>query len=161
MTTPKKKKGGALRGIARRGILILLGLILGFNVYAMNAGAVGNQLPMPFGLGQAVVKSGSMEPTYSVGDLLFVSQKSEYVQGDIVVFQSDGVLVVHRVVSVDGEMITTKGDANNVADDPFSVSEVKGCVVGCLPKAGYIIDFFKTPFGIFLMLAVAVALRPR
>lgn len=66
-TKSKKKQ----RSILRRILLIIIGLILGVNVYLANAkGIVGNKLPMPFGYGMANVLSGSMEPTFSKGTLL-------------------------------------------------------------------------------------------
>ena len=51
--TKSKKKH---RSILRRILLIIIGLILGVNVYLANAkGIVGNKLPMPFGYGMANV----------------------------------------------------------------------------------------------------------
>ena len=53
----------------RRLVLVLLGLLMGLQIYFVNAGRVmGDPLPMPFGYGAAVVLSGSMEPTYSAAD---------------------------------------------------------------------------------------------
>lgn len=151
--SPKKSK------ILRRSLLVLLGLLLGFNIYLLNARTVGNnQLPMPFGIGIAVVQSGSMEPTFAKGALLFAVKKDSYRVGDIVVYQSKGILVVHRIIAKNGTTIVTKGDANNVADDPFDVSAVKGTAVVWVPGVGYLIDFFKSPFGILLLIACAVLL---
>ena len=50
---------------------------------------VGNNLPMPFGYGAAVVLSGSMEPAFSKGDLIIVKETDEYGLNDIVVFESE------------------------------------------------------------------------
>lgn len=145
--------------ILRHIVLISLGLLLGVNVYFLNARNIaGNQLPMPFGIGAAVVQSGSMEPTYYTGDLLFVKAQSDYSAGDIVVYQSEGILVVHRVIEIDGGTVTTQGDANNVPDKPFDASCIKGSVVGRIPGVGYVIDFFKTPLGILLLVGGAVLL---
>ena len=147
------------RNVFRRILLVLLGLLLGLNVYFLNAKTVGhNQLPMPFGIGAAVVQSGSMEPTFSKGDLLFVIDKQNYDVGDIVVYQSKNILVVHRIISTNGTKITTKGDANNTADDPFNAEDIKGTVVACIPAIGYLIDFFKTPLGILLLMGCAILL---
>ena len=45
--------------LTRRVVLVLLGIVLGVNVYLANAQRlVGNQLPMPFGYGAAMVLSG-------------------------------------------------------------------------------------------------------
>ena len=145
--------------LLRHALLIFLGLLLGVNVYLLNARSIaGNQLPMPFGIGAAVVQSGSMEPTYYKGDLLFVKAQSDYSAGDIVVYQSEGILVVHRVIEIDGGTVTTQGDANNAPDKPFDVSSIKGSVVGRIPGVGYVIDFLKTPLGILLLVGCAVLL---
>ncbi|RXR25679.1 signal peptidase I [Oerskovia turbata] len=72
-----------------------------------------------------VVVSGSMIPTYEVGDGI-VSRRvpaSTLEVGDVVsVFTRDGVLVTHRVVQVedgpgDARTLTLRGD-NNPVDDP-------------------------------------------
>ena len=68
------------------------------------------------------VISGSMEPTYSVGDLLYVKKVDpKTIQpGTAITFVLNENLVVatHRVVEVDAEnsRFYTKGDANNAVD---------------------------------------------
>lgn len=140
-------------------LLIVCGLILGINVYLANANSlVGNQLPMPFGYGAAVVLSGSMEPEFSEGDLIVVTEAKSYQENDIVVFQDGNSLIVHRVISRDGEIITTKGDANQTADEPIHVSSVKGKVLFWIPFAGDVVGFLKTPIGTIGIIAAAIAL---
>lgn len=147
------------RDILRHMVLIFLGLLLGINVYFLNARSItGNRLPMPFGVGAAVVQSGSMEPTLYKGDLLFVKAQDDYGVGDIVVYQSEGILVVHRIVAVNGDTVTTQGDANNVPDKPFDAGCIKGRVIGRIPGVGYVIDFLKTPLGILLLVGCSVLL---
>ena len=148
-----------LKKILKYILLIFLGLLLGINVYLLNARFIGgNSLPMPFGIGAAVVQSGSMEPTFYKGDLLFVKEKDTYKVGDIVVYQSDGILVVHRIIEIDGDTVTTKGDANNVSDEPFDKSNIKGSVSFRIAYIGYAIDFLKTPIGILVIIGCAVLL---
>lgn len=152
---PKFKLKSAFRLL----LLILCGLMIGVNVYLANAnGLVGNQLPMPFGHGAAVVLSGSMEPEFSEGDLIVVKETEQYKQNDIVVFQDGNSLVVHRIINIDGETITTKGDANKAADEPINVSAIKGKVLFWIPFAGNVVGFMKTPLGTVFIIAVAIAL---
>lgn len=140
-------------------LLIFCGLTLGVNAYLANANRfVGNQLPMPFGYGAAVVLSGSMEPEFSEGDLIVVKETNKYNENDIVVFQDGNALVVHRIINIDGETITTKGDANKTADEPIDVSAVKGKVLFWIPFAGNIVRFLKTPVGTICIIAAAIAL---
>ena len=77
---------------------------------------------------------------------------------DIVVYQDGGSLVVHKVIAVDGDTITTKGDANNVADDPISHADVKGRVLFWIPGIGSVIALIKSPVGTVCLIAAAIAL---
>lgn len=148
-----------LKSIFRWLLLGLCGTILGINVYLANAnGIAGNRLPMPFEHGAAVVLSGSMEPKIYEGDLIIVRKMSDYRERNIVVYQAGNSLVVHRIVKKDGNMITTKGDANNTDDAPINISAIKGKVVLIVPKIGRIVGFFKTPLGIICIIAAAIAL---
>lgn len=148
-----------IKGLFRVAALAVIGLLLGASLYFVNARVVaGNPLPMPFGIGAAVVQSGSMEPTYQIGDLLFVKKQSTYSVGDVVVYQSGGILVVHRIIAISGSTVTTQGDANNTPDEPFDRSLIQGGVTGCIPRVGRTIDFIKTPLGILLLTGCAVLL---
>lgn len=148
-----------LKSVGRTAVLLLLGLVLGLNLYLWNArNLVGNAMPMPFGYGAAVVLSGSMEPTFSAGDLIIVMEPDALAVGDIVVYQDSGSLVVHRIIAMDGEILTTQGDANNAPDSPVSASAVKGKVLFWIPYVGNIVNVLKTPAGIIGVIAAAIAL---
>jgi len=155
----KKQQISRWRNALRLVALIICGTILGVNVYLLNANSiVGNNLPMPFGYGAAVVLSGSMEPEFSEGDLIIVKESDEFAVNDIVVFDDTKDLVVHRIVDIKGETVVTKGDANPVADVPIEMSAIKGTVKMCIPFAGNIVNFLKTPVGTFFVIAAAIAL---
>lgn len=141
MVRPDRRKT-----LIRRLLLILIGLFLGVNAYSANARImVGNALPMPFGYGIANVLSGSMEPTFSRGTLLLVKETPEIAVGDIVVYQTDSMLVTHRITALDGDTVITQGDANNVADEPFDRSQIKGKVIGWVPGLGTAVEVLKQP----------------
>ena len=85
--------------VLRFSLMALVAVVVGVNVYLWNAKTlVGNSLPMPFGVGAAVVLSGSMEPTLSVDDLIVFKRVDDCETGDIIVFQDDNQHIVHRVV---------------------------------------------------------------
>ena len=152
-----KKKIGKI--IIRWIFLIFCGTIIGFNIYNMNASQLlGNRLPMPFGYGLGTVLTGSMEPEISEGDLIIVKEIDELKVGDIVVFEDDNSLVVHRIIEIEGDSLVTKGDANNTADEPITLSLVRGKVVVWVPYVGMIVEFIKTPIGIVIVLALALLL---
>ncbi len=155
MKQTKKKKSALWRRLA----LAALGIILGVNAYLANArGLAGNQIPMPFGFGAAVVLSGSMEPTLGTHDLIIVRETGSYEVGDIVVYQSGNTLIVHRVIAKDGETVVTQGDANNLADDPIEIGVIKGEVIAHIPAVGLAVNALKTPAGILIVLLAAFAL---
>ncbi|MBO5656651.1 MAG: signal peptidase I [Agathobacter sp.] len=140
-------------------ILAILGIIFGINIYSLNASRLtGNQIPMPFGVGASVVLSGSMEPTLSVDDLIFIKEAESYQVGDVVVYQSGNTPVVHTIIAMEDGMVTTQGDANNVADEPFPVENIKGIVVGSVPRIGALVRIIKTPIGTAVILGLAVLL---
>ncbi len=155
----KHSEKKTLNNIIRFSLLILCGAILGFNIYSANANKLlGNKLPMPFGYGAAVVLSGSMEPALSKGDLIIIKETETLETDQIVVFQDNQSLVVHRIIEIGDEKIITKGDANNVADDPIDKSLIKGEVVFAVPYIGSVIELIKTPIGTITIIALALLL---
>ena len=148
--------------ILRHVILGVLAVVIGVNAYALNATHLtGNAVPMPFGIGASVVLSGSMEPTLSVGDFLIIREQESYEIGDVVVYQSGRMPVVHRIVDVSGENVITRGDANNANDEPFSIAAIKGEVTAAIPLVGHAVWALKTPLGTILAIAAAVLLMER
>ena len=107
------------------------------------------------------VISGSMEPTYSVGDLLYVKKvdPADIKVGDPITFvlNEDLVVATHRVVQIDTEhnRFYTKGDANELPDSqPVLFQNVKGVPQFAIPKMGYVSDFVQNPPGMYISLVV-------
>ncbi|KAG5150098.1 hypothetical protein JHK82_016979 [Glycine max] len=102
-----------------------------------------------------VVLSGSMEPGFKRGDILFLHMSKDPIRaGEIVVFNVDGreIPIVHRVIKVHeredtGEVdVLTKGD-NNYGDDRLLYAHgqlwlqrhhIMGRAVGFLPYVGWV-----------------------
>ena len=104
-----------------------------------------------------VVLSGSMEPAFQRGDILFLSNYDDPIEtGEIVVFKVRGrdIPIVHRVIKVHQDdfdnatqlQILTKGD-NNLVDDRGLYSErqlwldrdsIMGRARGSLPYVGMV-----------------------
>ena len=111
------------------------------------------------------VISGSMEPEYSVGDLLYVKEvdPEEIKVGDPITFvlNEDLVVATHRVVRIDekNQHFYTKGDANETADaQPVHFKNVLGVPQFSIPKLGYVSDFIQNPPGMYIAIAVGVVL---
>lgn len=156
MKEKTKKRSSAL---IRRAALAVLGILLGINVYLANARSIaGNKLPMPFGIGAAVVLSGSMEPELSVNDVIIVRESESYGINDIVAYDNGREIIVHRIIEKNGDTLTTKGDANNTSDEPISTEAVRGKVVLSIPYAGAVVKIIRSPVGIILIILTAFLL---
>lgn len=144
LAAARKIGGNALFG----GLMVLLALLVFFLVQSKLHGGV----PMMFGHRMFVVLSGSMQPAFAPGSVVFVRpvDADTIEKGDIITFggSGGGNPTTHRVVDiVQGENLefTTRGDANN-ADDPNPVpaEKVVGKVTGSVPLLGYLVSLFWT-----------------
>lgn len=127
-----------------------------------------------------VVLSGSMEPAFYRGDLLFlsnrISEEDPLSVGDVVVFQIKGreIPIVHRIIRLHEDEqdsalhMLTKGD-NNAVDDRglyahgqewLNADHIVGRTRGMLPYVGMITIWMNTypaaKFGLIGLLALLV-----
>lgn len=159
------------------GISILL-LVLTVGFIALIAPIGGNKA--------LIVRSGSMQPTINVGDLVVVQTKkspdspipkiisanqpssaaiSSYNVGDIVAFKSDKnpkLFTTHRIVGKEIKdnriFYETRGDANKSADKVLVPQEnIIGAKFLLLPKVGKLVAFTKSNIG-FPLLVIFPAL---
>ncbi len=111
-----------------------------------------------------LVRSESMRPAINMGDLIVTVPvngpiNGEVKPGTIVTYQLSQESVTHRVLSVDGETIVTKGDAAEDPDSwPVTLSDVVGIYLFKIPYIGYVTSFVQTKFGWFLAIIIPVAL---
>jgi len=115
-----------------------------------------------------VVVSGSMVPTFNVGDIIYIKGvPSETIDvGTIIVFHSPreyDTLIVHRVIQrVDKDGTTyfkTKGDFNRYADDWTVPREyVVGTYSGRIPYIGIIVMKLREPAGTALIVILIILL---
>lgn len=112
--------------------------------------------PRFLGLQPYAIISGSMEPAYPTGSLVYVEPATgEQLQaGDVAAFWRDDDVIVHRVQENDPEkrQLVTKGDANAEADvRPAAYEQVLGHVVASVPGAGYFLQALGTTPGKLLV----------
>ena len=112
-----------------------------------------------FGYSGLVILTGSMEPNYHPGDIIFIHEQKDYKVKDVITFHQRGMVVTHRIVKKDGNTITTKGDANNSEDESIQISDVEGRVIGRIGHVGKVILFLQTPVGIVTLLVVLISLE--
>ncbi len=120
-------------------------------------------LPYAFGCQTLAVLSGSMEPVYHVGSIVFIKKvpPAEIKVGDPITFRisDQGTFATHRVVRIDPEkkQFITKGDANNTEDGPTGFENLVGRASNIsVPWLGYISVNIKTPKGILAVTGVVV-----
>lgn len=107
-----------------------------------------------FGYTYFVVASGSMSGTIEVDDIIFVKITKNVKKNDIITFiDEDGNLITHRLLSKTGEKYITKGDVNNVQDDPITMDQIIG-------KVSLIVSpsFVLKSIAIFLIIFILLAL---
>lgn len=108
------------------------------------------------------VLSGSMEPTYHTGSLLFVRpvDPKEIQSGDVIAYMvTDEIMVTHRVVEIlnsnGNPQFRTKGDANSVADEALvDGARVVGTPAFSVPLVGYAVNYAQHPPGIYVTMVV-------
>ena len=140
---------------AQQVILVLLAIAL-----------VGVRL---IGLEPYVVLSGSMEPTYHVGSLIYVKDVDPYEleSGDVITFMLDeDTVATHRIVEVvpdenDSTVVRfkTKGDANAAEDGSLvHYKNVIGSPVFTIPQLGYVANYIQNPPGTYIAISAGAIL---
>ncbi|MBE7058556.1 MAG: signal peptidase I [Ruminococcaceae bacterium] len=115
------------------------------------------------------VLSGSMEPNYSVGSLIYVKDVDpfELKKGDVITFMMDeDTVATHRVVEIvpdenDSGVIRfkTKGDANKTEDGSLvHYKNVIGTPVFEIPKLGYVANYIQNPPGMYIAISAGAVL---
>ena len=122
------------------------------------------------GITPYTVLSGSMEPTYHVGSIIYVIdvEPEELKVGDPITYViGGGTVVTHRIVDItvgsddpNDIRFKTKGDNNNIEDgEPVRAANVIGKPIFSIPLLGYVAYFIQTPpFSYFAIGACIVIL---
>lgn len=121
------------------------------------------------GLQVFTVLSGSMEPTYHTGSLIYVKSVDpfELREGDVITFMLDeDTIATHRIVDVvpdenDRSVVRfqTKGDANDAVDGSLvHYRNVVGSPVFTIPKLGYVANYIQNPPGTYIAMSAGAIL---
>lgn len=145
---------------------VLVGVVVVFAVLL-----IGVRL---FGIQVYSVISGSMEPEYPVGALIYVKEvkPSEVEVGDVITFVlSNETPATHRVIAIDKEaqLFYTQGDANYqineetgekvyMEDPPVHFNNLIGKPVFKIPVLGYIAYYIQHPPGMYIAIAAGAIL---
>lgn len=119
-----------------------------------------------FGFEIYTVLSGSMEPEYHTGALIYVraTDPETLEVGDVITFRiGGGTVATHRIIEIveDDNHIgyRTKGDANDVADGSLVAPEnIIGKPVFTVSYLGYLAQYIQSPAGRYAAFAVGAFL---
>lgn len=163
----KKNKVFQTINIIKNIICWSLVVILVFTMVVFFTARINGSTPSVFGYSIFRVSSGSMEPELKVGDIILdkVVENPEALKvGDVITFKSDDygdMLVTHKVIKAPYEengklMLQTKGVANDIADNPISVDEVKGIMICKVDYLDTVYNVFLSPWGLLILIALIV-----
>jgi len=110
------------------------------------------------------VLSGSMEPVYHTGSLIYVKEVDyrDLGEGDVITFMlNEDTVATHRIVGVvpdenDPSVVRyrTKGDANDAEDGSLvHYKNVIGSPVFTIPKLGYVANYIQNPPGTYIAMS--------
>lgn len=117
-----------------------------------------------FGIQVYTVLSGSMEPVYHTGSLIYVKNVDyrDLKEGDVITFMLDeDTVATHRIVGIvpdeeDPSVLRyrTKGDANDAEDGSLvHYKNILGTPVFTIPKMGYVANYIQNPPGSYLTIS--------
>ena len=136
-------------------ILVILVILLIFVVYNNVSIKVNGKENKFISIFEVV--SGSMAPTINIKDFIIVKNSDDIKVGDVVTYRDGKNFITHRVVEIKGDILYTKGDANNSDDHKIYVSSLIGKVILVIPKLGIIRDILLTP-KVFISLSIFLLL---
>lgn len=121
------------------------------------------------GLQVFTVLSGSMEPTYHTGSLIYVKDSEPFTleAGDVITFMLDeNTVATHRITEVVPDetnssvvRFRTKGDANDAEDGSLvHYKNVIGTPVFTIPYMGYVANYIQNPPGMYIAITGAIVL---
>ena len=136
----------------------VLAIALLFNLISIfKRVALKEQIPLVMGYGNAIIITGSMEPSINIMDVIIIHKQTDYEPGDIVTYRSN-IPITHRILEKTSDGYITQGDANNTQDPEVNKNQIIGKVIKIVPKAGNVILFFQKPFGMLILILCLFAM---
>ena len=176
----KFKKIAGIVGNVLIWAFVVFSLLLTIMVFSAQGSSDG--IPALFGKSWLTIETGSMEDTYKVGDLVFMTKLTDEDRANLEVdniityrapidINGDGIIGdvnTHRIYSIDPDtgVIVTKGDNNvlpdNEGDTAYTIhrNDVIGICTeqGKLVGVGNVINFLRSRLGFFLCVVLPLIL---
>ena len=156
----RKTKAGKIKNILTN---VLVGVVAIFAITLASLRILGFKT--------FTVMSGSMQPVFKTGSLIYVSPMNvnSLKEGDIITYLvNEKTVATHRIVEiieeaeVDGKTtrrFRTKGDANSSVDAKLvHENNVIGKLSFSIPFLGFIASYIQRPPGIYLAIVVGILL---
>ena len=160
-------RGASEAGKSRSALAVIWSVFTWIIVAAavlLAVGLVGVRLA---GIQVFTVLSGSMEPAYKTGSVIYV-KKADYTAlrpGDVITFMVDEhTIATHRIVDIIPDeddptvlRFATKGDANAQPDaNLVHYKNIIGTPVFTVPGLGYVVNYIQNPPGTYVAIAAGV-----
>ena len=122
-----------------------------------------------FGVRVFTVLSGSMEPAYKTGSVIYVKPVDPLTleTGDVITFMMDeDTVATHRIAGIvpdedepDIIRFRTKGDANDMEDATLvHCANVVGTPIFSIPGLGYVVNYIQNPPGTYIAISMGALL---
>lgn len=144
-------------------IFALSMLMMAVLVFFLVHSRINGTAPAIAGQQLYIVLSGSMNPTFNTGSVVFVKPVApeSLRPGDIITFKGfddKNTLITHRIVSVEQQdplSFITRGDANDASDPaPVPAGDIVGSVTYAIPYVGYLVEFSRQKEGLLSLIII-------
>lgn len=147
----------------------ILNIILNIIIFTEVVLVIIFLVPKLFRFKTYIVTSGSMEPLYPTGSLIYVKKvpPETIVENDAITFYMENtqIIATHQVYEVDKENkcfktqgINNKDEEGNIIHDakPVSFSSLIGKPVLCIKHLGHVNRLITTPPGIYIIVMFTI-----
>ena len=142
----------------------VFGLIICLSVFVLTLRFLGDS-PSVFGYSFYYVLTESMEPEINSGDMILgkYTEPENLRVGDIVTYVGDtgtfkDKIITHQIIEIDGDIVVTKGVANEDPDPAIYSSQILSKFVATIPVAGDIFSVINSKLGFIFLIVTPLGL---
>ena len=142
----------------------VFGLIICPSVFVLTLRFLGDS-PSVFGYSFYYVLTESMEPEINSGDMILgkYTEPENLRVGDIVTYVGDtgtfkDKIITHQIIEIDGDIVVTKGVANEDPDPAIYSSQILSKFVATIPVAGDIFSVINSKLGFIFLIVTPLGL---
>lgn len=142
----------------------LFGLIICLSVFVLTLRFLGES-PSVFGYSFYYVLTESMEPEIMAGEMILgkAAAPEELQVGDVITYVGssgdlNGKIITHKIIKIDGDIVTTQGVANDIPDPAIYSSQILSKYVLTIPVAGKIFSVINSKYGFIFLIATPLCL---